>query len=59
MDFIGWENDGLDNAVKNIMQGSAGLPVSVQVVSMIHEDEKALGLMKQIQDIFKFHKFAL
>jgi Asp-tRNA(Asn)/Glu-tRNA(Gln) amidotransferase A subunit family amidase len=57
--FVGEHNDGVDKEVAKIMHGSAGLPVAVQVVSMINEDEKALGLMKQIEEAFRFHKFAL
>ena len=35
------------------------MPITIQVAALDHEDEKALGVMKQIQGIFEFHKFAL
>ena len=59
MVYEGEHKDGTDAQCEKIMQGSAGLPVCVQVAALACEDEKALGVMQQIQDAIKFHKFAL
>jgi hypothetical protein len=39
------------------MIGSTGLPIVVQVVSMLYEDEICLGVMKAIDDSVKFNEY--
>jgi Asp-tRNA(Asn)/Glu-tRNA(Gln) amidotransferase A subunit family amidase len=38
------------------LKGGVGLPVSIQVVAHSWEDEKALAVMKAIDDKIKFRK---
>ena len=59
MVYDGERKDGIDAECEKIMQGSAGLPIGIQVAALNCEDEKVLGVMKQLQDVIKFHKFAL
>ena len=49
------ENDKFVETAKNVMKGSKGLPVAVQVVARTFEDEKVLRVMKTIEEIFKFY----
>lgn len=47
-------NDGWTKLLKQNAKNSKGLPASVQVISHFHEDEKALAIMKQLDDKIKF-----
>jgi hypothetical protein len=49
-----WEDD-LTKAIRRTVSTSAGLPVSVQVVSVPFSEEKVLGLAKKIERHFQFH----
>ena len=42
-----------------IMEGSVGLPVCLQVVSLPNKDETALKLMKALESTYNFHKYPL
>lgn len=48
--------DGMSRRAQQVMLGASGLPVALQVATLPFEDEKALGLMKVLEDIFGFHK---
>lgn len=52
-------NDFIDSRGKEIMKEAEGLPICIQVASLPWQDEKALGVMKQLEDIYKFHKHPL
>jgi len=41
--------DSWTSLLQSNCEGSAGLPVSVQVIGYSYEDEKLLGIMKQIE----------
>lgn len=41
--------DSWTNLLNSECQGSVGMPVSVQVIGYNYEDEKLLGIMKQIE----------
>lgn len=47
-------NDLWTSAIKKDIKGSVGMPVGVQVVSYIFEDETCLGIMKALDDYIKF-----
>ena len=47
-------NDAITQALKLNAQGSAGLPVGIQVVGLPFEEEKVLSLMKTIEKEFNF-----
>jgi len=47
-------NDKTFNIIKDSVEGSKGLPVSVQVSAMTNNDEICLRLMKEIDEIYKF-----
>lgn len=51
--------DGISRKAQQVMAGASGLPVALQVATLPYEDEKALGLMKVLEDIFGFHKHPL
>lgn len=56
-----YESDVRDSFVKtakDIMTGSKGLPVCVQVVGKAYQDEKTLRVMKIVEGIHKFYKLA-
>lgn len=44
-------------AIKKDVQGSVGMPLSVQIVGYIWEDETCLGVMKALDDQVKFNKY--
>jgi fatty acid amide hydrolase len=52
------ERDSFVKVAKEIMSGSVGLPVSIQVIGKPYEDEKTLRLMKVVEKIHQFHKLA-
>ena len=52
-------NDSITARANTALQGTAGLPVAVQVVSLPYQDEKALGVMKLLEDLFQFHMHPL
>ena len=41
-------NWGVQKQVEKIMKGSQGLPMAVQIVALPQQDEKLLGVMKQV-----------
>ena len=47
-------NDGWTKLMQSTEQGSAGMPISVQVVGHSFEDEKVLAVMQAIDDKVKF-----
>lgn len=50
-----WIPDDLfEQAGKNTTEGSAGLPIGIQVSCLPYEDEKVCGIAKQLEKIFKF-----
>ena len=49
-------NDISTSAAKKCMEGSEGMPIALQVVSLPFKDEVVLGVMKIVEDIFQFHK---
>lgn len=49
-------NDLWTSSIKQDIKGSVGMPIGVQVVSYIWEDETCLGVMKAIDDYVKFDK---
>ena len=42
-------NDRLTEVLASSSQGSAGMPVCIQVVGAAFEDEQALGIMKKLE----------
>lgn len=44
---------------KEIMNGSIGLPVGIQVAGYPCSDEKVLGVMKLIEGYYNFHEHPL
>ena len=46
--------DASIKAAKELMKGSIGLPVSLQVIGSTYQDEKVLRVMKIIQDYYNF-----
>eukprot|EP01101_Sappina_pedata_P000878 TRINITY_DN11022_c0_g1_i1.p1 TRINITY_DN11022_c0_g1~~TRINITY_DN11022_c0_g1_i1.p1 ORF type:complete len:608 (+),score=116.51 TRINITY_DN11022_c0_g1_i1:254-1825(+) len=44
--------DGMVIEAKKVMEGSAGMPISIQVASMPFADEECLGVMKLVQNMF-------
>lgn len=42
-------NDAWTKALNDDCQGSAGMPISVQVVGYVQKDEQVLGIMKMIE----------
>jgi fatty acid amide hydrolase len=49
-------NDIVTTAAKKSMNNSEGMPISLQVVGLPNSDEKVLGVMKLVENIFDFHK---
>ena len=49
-------HDSLDFVMKKLAEGSEGLPIGIQVASMAYQDEKCLGVMKEIEECFQFHE---
>ena len=43
--------------LKSMMKEIKGLPVGVQIASWNYDDETCLGLMKQIENEFKYHEY--
>ena len=43
--------------LKSMMKDIKGLPVGVQVASWNYDDETVLGVMKQIENEFKYHEY--
>ena len=48
------QRDPIAHKACKTMEGSSGLPMSVQVMTPAYEDEKCLRLMKEIEDIASF-----
>lgn len=44
-DFTDSHNDGWTSLLKQTAEGSAGMPISVQIIAHAFEDEKALAVM--------------
>lgn len=53
-DFEDGYRDGWTNLINQTCQGSAGMPISVQVVAHAYEDEKALTVMQSLENQIKF-----
>ena len=51
--------DFIDSRGQTIMKEAEGLPVSIQIASLPWHDEKALGVMKQLEELYQFHKYPL
>jgi fatty acid amide hydrolase len=49
-------NDEFTKNAKNLCQGSAGLPIGVQVSALPFHDEQVLRVMKEIEEEAKFHQ---
>ncbi|CDW87889.1 amidase family protein [Stylonychia lemnae] len=49
-------NDMITMNIKKDMKGTVGLPVTIQVVGQLWEDETVLGVMKAIDKTIKFRK---
>ena len=43
-------NDSWTTLLKSNCEGSANLPISIQVIGYAYEDEKVLGIMKQLEN---------
>jgi len=54
-----FENDMYHKKSVECMRESAGLPVGVQVSTLPNKDEKCLFIMKEIESVVDFHKYAL
>ena len=52
-------DDILTKACREVMENGEGLPYALQVVGLPYKDEVVLNLMKRIEGIFDFHKYAL
>ena len=50
-------NDWTSYKLNSDLATAVGMPVGIQVMSSSYEDEKVLGLMRQIQDIVGWNKF--
>lgn len=48
--------DLADNTIRDAFQGSVGLPISIQVSALPYQDEKALAVMKIIEEQFPFYR---
>jgi len=48
------ETETLNQQANLCMQGSAGLPLGVQVSGLPYEDEKCFGIMKYMEGLFKW-----
>jgi len=44
----------LTNEIRQVAQGSQGLPVGIQVVGLPYEEEKVLGFMSYLEKKVKF-----
>jgi fatty acid amide hydrolase len=53
------ENDLLTLSCNKVMSESAGLPYSIQVISLPFQDEIVLKVMKKLENILNFHSFPL
>lgn len=49
-------DDLITKAIRKSLIGSEGLPMGIQVSTLSHQDEKCLGVAKNIDDVFKKHK---
>ncbi|OMJ90987.1 hypothetical protein SteCoe_6558 [Stentor coeruleus] len=52
-------HDAFTECSKVAMEDSEGLPYGIQVVTLPYKDELALKVMKDVEDVFKFHSFPL
>lgn len=52
-------HDAFTECSKTAMEGSEGLPYGIQVVTLPYKDELALKVMKDVEEVFRFHSFAL
>mmetsp|Transcript_34149 Transcript_34149/g.50185 ORF Transcript_34149/g.50185 Transcript_34149/m.50185 type:complete len:617 (+) Transcript_34149:99-1949(+) len=48
------QRDAFAKKAAIVMEGSAGLPVSVAVMTPAFQDEKCLGIMKEVESVVKF-----
>jgi len=51
-----YADDAMFEFAKEVMKGSAGLPVAVQVMSLPFEDEKCLAVMRELESGIQFHE---
>ena len=51
-------DDMISKRAKKVCRGTQGMPVGVQVVTLAYQDEQLLAIMKRIEDIYQFHRFA-
>ncbi|OMJ85272.1 hypothetical protein SteCoe_13431 [Stentor coeruleus] len=51
-------NDTITQSCNDLMKDGQGLPYSLQIVALPFKDEVALRVMKDVEDIFDFHKYA-
>ncbi|CAG9335227.1 unnamed protein product [Blepharisma stoltei] len=54
--YVSKHNDLITSRAREITKNTEGLPISVHVASLPYRDEIALGVMRKIEDIFKFHR---
>ena len=54
---LNYKHDILSQYSQECMEGSVGLPVGVQILTLPWEDEKCLKVMKLIEDEIKFYEF--
>ena len=52
-------NDSMTKAAKEHMKGTAGLPVGIQLVGQLYQDELVLNVMKQLQEQIKFSGYPI
>lgn len=51
-----WQRDSFSKLADATMEGSAGLPVGVQVVTPKWQDERCLFVMNEIEEVIQFNK---
>lgn len=54
--YEGYNEDRYTKMMRKSLEGSAGLPVGVQVCSMKYQEEKCLRVMKEIQKLVNFQR---
>ncbi|OMJ93342.1 hypothetical protein SteCoe_3695 [Stentor coeruleus] len=52
-------NDPITQGCCDQMQNTEGMPYGIQIVAQPYKDEIALRVMKEVEGIFDFHKYAL
>ena len=49
-------NDDLTRRMRNSIKDSVGMPLAVQVSTLVWQDEKCLGIMKQVEKAVAYKK---